>query len=566
MVMETVEARLAATREEAKALYSQGRLAESLAVHEEALRLAPHAVAIRLSAAKLAHALEQQEVSLRHFEEAIRLDPRCYPAVEAARRICVGAGIAERAAHYGRLAYEMNPIADTLLSMKLIVPSIMQSADAIRETRARYQRGVDELLASPPLIERPPGDLGVAAFFLAYHGENDRELQAAAARLYLRAIPSLQFTAPHCRGGRRRAGRIRIGFISRFFASHSIFSTSVGLIEKLSREKFEVVVLRITPSRDDDCTARIRAAADQSVNLDPDIFRARDEIAALALDILFYQDIGMEPLSYILAFARLAPVQCVSFGHPNTTGIPTMDYFISNDLFEPPDAQSHYSEKLVQLRDLPTLAYYCKPKMPSGAATRESFGLPAEATLYVCPQTLYKLHPEFDDLLRAILARDSRALVVLIAGQFREFAERLRQRFARTLPEGEQRIVFLPFMAFDCFMQLLCLADVILDSVHFNGMNSSLQAFAAGTPVVTLPGRFQRGRHTQAMYRKMEILDCIATDSRHYIDIAVRIGTDRLFAASLRRRILSRHHVLFEDPRVIGEFERFFTEALDDES
>jgi predicted O-linked N-acetylglucosamine transferase (SPINDLY family) len=274
----------------------------------------------------------------------------------------------------------------------------------------------------------------------------------------------------------------------------------------------------------------------------------------------------MEPLSYILAFARLAPVQCVSFGHPNTTGIPTMDYFISNDLFEPPDAQSHYSEKLVQLRDLPTLAYYYKPKMPAGPATRESFGLPAEATLYVCPQTLYKLHPEFDDLLRAILARDSRALVVLIAGQFQEFAERLRQRFARTLPEGEQRIVFLPFMAFDRFMQLLCLADVILDSVHFNGMNSSLQAFAAGTPVVTLPGRFQRGRHTQAMYRKMGIIDCIAASAEHYVDVAVRIATDSPYRQALRERILARHHVLFEDPRVIGEFERFFTEALDDES
>ena len=560
--MDTLQQRLDAARDKARVLYQQGRLRESLAIHDEALELAPQAVAIRLSAAKLAHALELQELSLRHFEEALRVDPRCYQAAEAARRICVGAGFADRAAHYSRLAYDLNPAAETLLSMQLIVPSIMQSPDAIRETRARYRQGLDELAASPPLIERPPGDLGVAAFFLAYHGESDRELQAAAASLYLKAIPSLKFTAPHCGGSRRQGGRIRIGFISRFFASHSIFSTSVGLVEKLSREKFEVIVLRIMPSREDECTARICAAADLAVKLDPDAFRAREQIAALALDILFYQDIGMEPLSYMLAFARLAAVQCVSFGHPNTTGIPTMDYFISNDLFELPDAQTHYSEKLVQLRDLPTLAYYYRPAVPVRGATRESFGLPAAATLYVCPQTLYKLHPDFDDLLRGILARDSRALIVLIAAQFQEFTQRLRQRFENSLPGAQQRIVFLPFMPFERFMQLLCLADVILDTVHFNGMNSSLQALAAGTPVVTLPGRFQRGRHTQAMYRKIGIPDCIAGSPEQYIEIAVRIATLAPYRQALRERILSRNHVLFEDNRVVAEFERFFLGAV----
>ena len=554
-------AELAALRDQAKLLYEQGRLTESLAMHEAALRLAPDAVVIRLSAAKIAHALELQEVSLRHFEEAARLDPRCYQAVEAARRICVGAGFAARAAHYSRLAYELHPSPAAQLSLKLIVPSIMESPEAIRETRARYARGLDEMLAAPPSLDNPQGAVGVSAFFLAYHGENDRELQEKTAQLFLRAIPSLQFTAAHCLGPRRSSGRIRIGFISRFFASHSIFSTSIGLIDKLSRQAFEVIALRIMPSRDDGATARIRATADETVTLDPDIYRAREQIAALALDILFYQDIGMEPLSYFLALARLAPVQCVSFGHPNTTGIPTMDYFISNDVFEPPGAQAHYSEKLVQLRGLPTLAYYYEPQVPAVPATRESFGLPAAATWYVCPQTLYKIHPDFDEILRGILVRDPRALVVMIAGQFQEFTEQLRRRFARTLAELDQRIVFLPFMAFERFMGLLRVADVILDSMHFNGMNSSLQAFAAGTPVVTLPGRFQRGRHTQAMYRTMEIPDCIATDPQDYIEIAVRIGTDRPYAEALRTRILARNHVLFEDARVVREFERFFIGA-----
>jgi protein O-GlcNAc transferase len=557
------DGRLTVLRERAKSLYQQGRLRESLEAHHDALRLDPGAVVIRLSAARLAHALELQEVALGHYEAAVRVDPRCYPAVEAARRICVGAGFADRAAHYAKLAGELQPTADAAMSLRLVVPSIMESGAAIREARARYAQGIDSLSISPPHIDSPSGDLGVSAFFLAYHGENDRDLQMAAARLFLKAIPRLEFTAAHCRGAQRRPGKIRIGFISRFFATHSIFSTSIGLIEKLSRERFEVVALRISPSRDDSATARVRAAADRTIDLDPDIYRARDEIAALELDILFYQDIGMEPISYFLAFARLAPVQCVSFGHPNTTGIPTMDYFISNDLFEPPEAQAHYSETLVQLRNLPTLAYYYKPALPAQPATRESFGLPPDATLYVCPQTLYKLHPEFDDILRELLTRDPRGIVVLIDGQFREFTERLRRRFSRTLPDLARRIVFLPFMAMDRFMQLLQLADVILDSLHFNGMNSSLQALAVGTPVVTLPGRFQRGRHTQAMYRKLGIHDCIATNPRQYVDIALRLASDGSCREALKRRILARNHLLFEDDEVVAEFEGFFVAAFE---
>src|SRR5208283_2953991 len=99
-------------------------------------------------------------------------------------------------------------------------------------------------------------------------------------------------------------------------------------------------------------------------------------------------------------------------------------------------------------------------------------------------------------------------------------------------------------------------------TLHFNGMNSSLEAFAMGTPVVTLPTTLQRGRHTQAMYRKMGILDCIAMNAEDYIDIAFRLGTDQAYAKDVRERILSRNKVLFEDSRVIEEFERFFVEAV----
>lgn len=553
---------LIAIRDRAKRLHAQGKLLEALAAHDEALLLVPDALGVRLSAANLAHALGLQELSLKHFEQAARIDPACYAALDAARRIAVAAGLVERAARYSLQAYALKASAEILISLQLMIPAIALSLEAIRATRSGYERAIDELLASATRFDEPQGALGSTAFFLAYHGECDRDLQIKAARMFLRAIPSLSMTAAHCLAGVRRAGRLRIGFISRYFHAHSIFSTSRGLIDQLSRERFEIFALRIMPSRDDGATARIRSAADHTLDLEPGIYEAREQIAALQLDILFYQDIGMEPISYFLAFARLAPVQCVSFGHPNTTGIPTVDYFVSNDLFEPDDAASHYSERLYLLRDLPTLAYYYRPAPAAARATRASFALPESVPLYVCPQTLYKLHPDFDDLLRGILARDPNGLIVLIAGQFEEFTAKLRERFACNLQGLASRIRFLPRQPFDRYLQLLQLADVVLDSVHFNGMNSSLECFAVGTPVVTLPTRLQRGRHTQAMYRKMQILDCIAADGPQYVEIAVRLATDPAHRQALSGRILAANHVLFEDHRVVEEFERFFLDAV----
>jgi predicted O-linked N-acetylglucosamine transferase (SPINDLY family) len=134
----------------------------------------------------------------------------------------------------------------------------------------------------------------------------------------------------------------------------------------------------------------------------------------------------------------------------------------------------------------------------------------------------------------------------------------LRKRWRETMPELQSRIVFLPRMRDDEYLCLIALADVMLDTVHFNGMNTSLEAFAVGTPVVTMPAAFQRGRHTQAMLRKMGLEGLIVADAQAYIDQAVRIANDRDYRNEVSGMIRDRSHVLFEDAAVVHEFERFF--------
>src|SRR5262249_3326391 len=150
---------------------------------------------------------------------------------------------------------------------------------------------------------------------------------------------------------------------------------------------------------------------------------ARRIIAGHQLDILFYTDIGMEPFSYTLGFSRLAPIQCVGWGHPVTTGSKAIDYYLSSDLFESTEADQHYTEQLVRLKNLPTYYYRPTPRYP--VRGREYFGLPHGARLYGCPQSIYKFHPDFDELLAGILRADSSAILVLLHSRFQHLEELL---------------------------------------------------------------------------------------------------------------------------------------------
>jgi protein O-GlcNAc transferase len=548
---------------EAERLSASGQMLQALAVYGQCARLMPEFAPAYYWMGCAAQDIGRAEAALAYYELACRIQPDLFAAAHNAGKLAANFGLVDRATRHLRTADRLRPQDGIAMRLELVTAAIHESTAQIAESRQRLEQSLDRLLEDPPRITDPLNKAEPPTFYLAYHGICNRDLHTKLARVFVRAAPELAWIAPHCREPRRPAGRIKVGFISQHMRGHSIGKTTRGLIARLSRERFEVYALNIPPVLVDDTARWIQARADHWLTVEDELHRARSQVAALQLDVLFYQDIGMEPFSYFLAFSRLAPVQCVSFGHPDTSGIPSIDYFVSNDLYEPHDAAQHYSERLFQLRDLPTLAYYYRPERRTPAMTREQLGLRDREHLYLCPQTLFKLHPDFDRLLSGILERDSLGRVLLIAGHCAEWNLQLRQRFMRYMPRLAERILFLPRLNYAAFLQLLGVADVMLDTIHFNGMNTSLEAFAVGTPVVTLPKSLQRGRHTRAMYLKMGIEACIAADEDAYVDSAVGLAVDRDRRRTMHELIMRRSEVLFEDQRVVTEFERFFATVTD---
>jgi predicted O-linked N-acetylglucosamine transferase (SPINDLY family) len=437
---------------------------------------------------------------------------------------------------------------------------ILESRESAIARRAEVMKSLNDLLDRRVQLEDPQREVGMTNFYFAYQDVNDIELQSLTAKFYLSACPRLGWTAPHCSAPVRSSdGRLRIGIVSANLYEHTIGKFYHGIIQKLSRERFEVVVVRPTQDRDA-IGDGIGRDADRTVEIPYALYPARDLIAAERLDILFYPDIGMTPLTYFLAFARLAPVQCVSWGHPVTTGIPAIDYFISAKTLEPEDAQTHYSERLILLDRLPT--YYWRPHHAATPFTRAELGFSDDARLYVCPQSLFKLHPDFDLVLATLLRRDPKARLLLISGIHKHWDRLLGARIAKGFPDIAERVIFVSRIPQAQFFRLLMMADVILDPPFFGGGNTSYEAFAMGLPIVTWPGAFMRGRVTEGCYRQMGFTELVADSLDSYVEIALRLANDNVWRERVKDEIATRSQALYEDAGAVAELEDFFCAAF----
>jgi predicted O-linked N-acetylglucosamine transferase (SPINDLY family) len=216
---------------------------------------------------------------------------------------------------------------------------------------------------------------------------------------------------------------------------------------------------------------------------------------------------------------------------------------------------------LIRLNTLPT--YYYRPQLSEERPQPPRFGLPEDAKLYVCPQSLFKFHPDFDNALAALLRRDSKGLLVLVAGTHSHWNTLLRERIAAVAPDIVSRIVFLPRMPYAAFLHLLTIADAVLDPPYFGGGNTSYEAFAVGAPIVTWPGPFMRGRVTLGCYKKMGVSELIAGDAESYLDLAYRLANDPDWRAEMSTKILERCPVLYEESAAVHEVEDFFRAAVE---
>ncbi|HVI53122.1 MAG TPA: hypothetical protein VM661_18070 [Candidatus Sulfotelmatobacter sp.] len=441
-------------------------------------------------------------------------------------------------------ALALHPMPGWRLRRALLLPVVPASRAEILAARDRLRQNLILLAAE----DGPPVDsvseLSWTLFLLAYHAEQDNQsLHRLFHYVLRRRDRRLDWTAPHCRG-ERRPGKKRVGFISWHFTDHTISRLFMGMLKAVDRSRFEVAIFSF--SGQNAALLRDFPGDPGCVELPADLDRAQQSIAAFELDHLIYLDLGMDYFTLYLAHARLARHQVVMWGHPDTTGLDSIDSFLSPDCMEPEqEADSHYGERLICLPG-PMVAY-SRPDVEAANLSRSDLGLPESGLLYLCPQSPYKFHPDFDPALIRILDGVENSRLVLAAGWEQGAMNRVKARIVAQAPHLSGRILILGPLPRTAFLSLFRQCDVVLDPFHYSGGHTSLEAFACAVPVVTWPGRFMRARHTYGFYRLMDIKDGIAPDHHSYVEKAVAWGRDEKIRQGMTAKIKAASGVLFDN-------------------
>lgn len=542
------------------ALQAQGQVEGALEVYRRALALTPGYGQAYFNLGNAMHE-RMPEQALPYIQKAVELRPDFYEASLTLAKLLQAQGELAQASVAYQHCFALKPTAGMKIQIALMVPPIMGTLEQVKATRTRFEKNLDQLLLEQLTMGDPIKEYCNTNFHLAYHGVNDREVQEKVARLYAQACPELKFMAAHCSRSRPEGQKKRIGFLSKFISRHSVALSFSRIVETLSAKGDFDVALISTVDRDNSTfNEAYPNFAGKYVRLTGELAIARQEIAALELDVLVYLDIGMEAFSYFLAFARLARIQCVLGGHPVTTGVPALDYYLSSELIETENAQEHYSEKLVRFPY--GVLYFERPATPVTGKTRVELGLPGSGSIYACPMTLHKLHPDFDVAIERILQLDRTGHVVLFADKkFSAWQRQLERRFALTISEEVRgRVIFIPWVTdSQDFMRIAEASDVVLDPFHFGIGTTAIPVCSVGTPFVTKPSEFMRGRVGLYFCKLMGLMECVTPDTESYARKTVSIATNPSERARIKSTMLANNHVLFGNNNAIQDLTSFLT-------
>ena len=190
----------------------------------------------------------------------------------------------------------------------------------------------------------------------------------------------------------------------------------------------------------------------------------------------------------------------VYVGHPDTTGVPNIDCFLTTKCAEPADCPEHYSERAILIDEFPF--YYKYATAVAGTFERTDLELTAAATLYTCPQT-----------------------------------ERVRARLAKAGPDVIDRVHFQRQMNGLEYLNFVQQSDLLVETLGVSGGNSTYEAPSTGTPILAYAGKHMRSQITIDLLTMIGLGDCVASDRENFISVVLEPADDTAARQEIRRRV-----------------------------
>lgn len=474
-------------------LDAQGKTLEAAEAIEQALAQKPDYAGALYNQATILRRLGRLDEAEAAVARAIALapDPQ-YLGLHSA--LLAAQGFAEQALESLRRAIALQPHRFDLRSNELFLLNLVEGTGA-QELWERHRTLGSELEAAVPALRLPPRD--------------------------------------------PRKPRLRLGLVSGDLRAHPVTLFLLPVLERLTRERFEVFCYSSTASQDE-LTSRVRALSDRWIEAAGwTDARLTETVAADAIDILI--DLGGHSGEVRLGVfvGKPAPVQLTWLGYLNTTGLSRMDYRLSDARCDPPAlSQRRHSEQLLLL---PHSQWCFRPFV----AVEPALMAPCERNGYVTFGSFNKVVK----LTRGLTLRWGRLLQSLPTARLLVAdvgSARRRAALLSAIVEGggaADRVEFAPRVDLHAYYRLMDRVDIALDSYPYGGGTTTFDALWMGVPVLTATGELPASRSAASILEGLGLDEWIAPGIDQYealaIERAARVGEIARLRRTLRERLRS---------------------------
>lgn len=489
-----------------------------------------------------------------HLRQSLLSDPKQADAQYWLGNALMGLGdaAASRKAYHAAIRLDPNYVQPRWGLVVAQLPAIPQDATEQAKAVDRFASEFAKLrawLRAPRAVDTYLAVGAQQPYYLAYIAGNHKAILAdygrACANLMATWARKVGVPAPVPASG----AKIRVGIVSAHVRNHSVWQALVrGWLEHLDPNRFEIHLFHTGKHRDKETDwAESRVALLQAQGRE--WTQWAKSISDSRLDALIYPELGMDSTTIRLAALRLARVQLAAWGHPITTGLPTMDGYISAQALEPANGAEHYTETLYPLPGLGSCyrAYQTQPGQPDFTTWR----IQDTDKVLLCAGTPFKYSPKHDAVWLEIARQCQPCKLVFFGSEADDHSKLLEQRLRNVFRAGDldfdQVVRFVPWQTQPNFFAFLDRADVFLDTPDFSGFNTVMQAVERGTPVVAYEGALLRGRFASANLGQLELTGWIARSPEEFVQIAVQLAFDRSARQRMRQAVDAHRQELFED-------------------
>lgn len=562
----TLDSQALALRNFSNQLYHQGRYEAAIKHYQRFLVSQTGDLEFTCNLSECFRNLNRIEEAIAILESGIRNYPTAGQLHFQLIKICQQNKLTQQAISSAETAAKILPNEYVFQLLKhLTLPIVYDTLDEIQFYKERFVRELETLIQQTSLktpqdqINAFRGFSSFTNFYLAYQAHNVVEDQSKYANLVHQVMAANypQWVQPRSMPPLLENGKIRVGYISSYLHSYSGTLWLTGWLRYADTKQFEIYCY-YTGNDPDPITEQFRQYSTEFRHIPHNLQAVCQQIIDDKLHILVFPEIGMDAPTIQTAALRLAPLQCSAWGHPVTSGLPTIDYFISSELMEPENGQLHYSETLIKLPNIGVA--YPKPIVGKLSNSRSDFNLREDSVIYLCCQAPFKYLPQYDFILAEIARRVPQAQFIFPRGEL--LRKRLKRAFAAVNLDSEDYCLFRTILTRQDYIAINFLSDVFLDTFTWSGGNTSLEAIACNLPIVTCPGEFMRGLHAYSFLKMLGVTDTIAKNEAEYIEIAVKLGTDSEWRRDISERMSQRQDNLFDDRVCVTALEAFYQKVV----